>query len=62
MPTKPGSRRTAAHENWIAVRIPNETKEWLEQWAERKDTSMSWIVRRLLVEAQQSKRDEKNGL
>lgn len=62
MPTRQSGKRTAPNENWIAVRIPHDTKEWLEQWAERKDTSMSWIVRRLLVEAQQGRRDQTNGL
>lgn len=32
----------------ITIRVPKEVKEWLEQKAELKDVSVSYLVRRAL--------------
>lgn len=44
----------AANEEWIQIRIPIAAKERLRAWAER---SISWIARRLIMQALDAERD-----
>lgn len=62
MPEKSSGKRVAPDEAWIAVRVPAWAKERLEKWAEHKDVSLSWIMRRLLLRALENKQDEGDGL
>jgi len=43
-------KNVRAGETWLAVRIPEEAKEQLEDIAKREERSMSFIVRRFVLE------------
>lgn len=45
-----GTRPSAPGETWLAVRIPEDAKEQLEEIAKREERSMSYVVRRYVLE------------
>jgi hypothetical protein len=51
MTPKKAGKRVAAQEEWIAVRVPIQAHENLKRWAADEERSMSWIVRRLVLDA-----------
>lgn len=46
-------KRTAANEEWVQVRLPRDVKAWLAEWAERRDRSVSYLIRRLVLQAKE---------
>lgn len=44
-------RTVAAGEAWLSVRVPETVKERIERIAEREERSVSFILRRLVLEA-----------
>ncbi len=57
-----GARSVRAGEVWIEVRVPQEAKAALDEWAKAAGVSASLIMRRLLVEALASGRGERGEL
>ncbi len=55
-------KEVAANEEWIQVRIPIAAKGRLRDWGMRKDISISRIVRGLVMEALEARRDEKGDV
>lgn len=43
-------KNVRAGETWLAVRIPEEAKDQLEEIARREERSMSYVVRRFVLE------------
>jgi len=63
MPEEGKKRRSVrAGEVWIEVRVPQEAKAALDEWAKAAGVSASLIMRRLLVEALASGRGERGEL
>jgi len=43
-------RPSAPGEAWVAVRVPESVKEYAEEQARQEDRSVSYVLRRLIVE------------
>ncbi len=48
--TEKKGKNVRAGETWLAVRIPEDAKERLEEIAKREERSMSYVVRRYVLE------------
>jgi len=46
-----GSKLAKDGETWITVRVPQDVKDWLDEWAIKKERSVSFLVRRLILRA-----------
>ena len=59
----PKRKRTVrAGENWVEVRISDDAKARLAEWARRTGLSGSMLMRRLLEEALRNGRDERGEI
>ncbi len=44
-------KQSAPGETWVAVRLPESAKEQLEGMAHQEDRSVSYVLRRLVLDA-----------
>lgn len=42
-----------SHSKQVALRIPSELKEWVQNRAERAERSMNWVIVKLIEKAKQ---------
>ncbi len=55
-------RPSAPGETWVAVRVPEAVKEYAEEQARQEDRSVSYVLRRLIVErVEQLKQEQERG-
>lgn len=55
-------RPSAPGEAWVAVRVPESVKEYAEEQARQEDRSVSYVLRRLIVErVEQLEREQTQG-
>jgi len=54
-----GGKDTAENEDWTAVRLPVDVKEYIRAWAQDQERSVSYVLRRLAIEAKEAGRREK---
>jgi len=55
-------RPSAPGEAWVAVRVPEAVKEYAEEQARQEDRSVSYVLRRLIVErVEQLQSERKEG-
>lgn len=62
MSERSSGKRVKPGEKWIAVRIPDWAEDRLRTWAQRRDVSISHIIRRLVLEALDNDRDQSGGV
>jgi len=51
-------RPSAPGEAWVAVRVPESVKEYAEEQARQEDRSVSYVLRRLIVERVEQMKQE----
>jgi predicted transcriptional regulator len=51
-------KQAAPGETWTAVRLPKEAKEQLEEMARREDRSVSYVLRRLVLDTLDREREQ----
>ncbi len=54
MPEERTGKRVAPNEEWIQVRLPKDVKAWLTDMAARRDRSVSYLIRNLVLRAHET--------
>ncbi len=60
-PIPGGARPSAPGEAWVAVRVPESVKEYAEEQARQEDRSVSYVLRRLIIERVDQLEHEQRG-